>query len=88
MPAVAVHMTQKKCLSCCHVPVPALQSRVRLGRVWREGSVHHFVEWMVHTVRGFGHTAVAVPDFASPCKLILSDAAQQWGPLTPMQLGG
>lgn len=30
---------------CC-----AVQSRVRLGRVWREGNVHHFVEWMVHTV--------------------------------------
>jgi urate oxidase len=26
------------------------KSRVRLGRTWREGSVHHFVEWMVHTM--------------------------------------
>jgi urate oxidase len=26
------------------------KSRVRLGRVWREGDVHHFVEWMVHTM--------------------------------------
>jgi urate oxidase len=26
------------------------KSRVRLGRVWREGNVHHFVEWMVHTM--------------------------------------
>lgn len=26
------------------------KSRVRLGRVWREGSVHYFVEWMVHTM--------------------------------------
>eukprot|EP00878_Enallax_costatus_P012448 GHUV01012999.1.p1 GENE.GHUV01012999.1~~GHUV01012999.1.p1 ORF type:complete len:213 (+),score=34.24 GHUV01012999.1:151-789(+) len=26
------------------------KSRVRLGRVWREGNVHHFVEWQVHTM--------------------------------------
>jgi urate oxidase len=26
------------------------KSRVRLGRTWREGNVHHFVEWMVHTM--------------------------------------
>lgn len=26
------------------------KSKVRLGRVWREGNVHHFVEWMVHTM--------------------------------------
>lgn len=26
------------------------KSRVRLGRVWREGSVHHFVEWSVNTM--------------------------------------
>ena len=24
------------------------KSRVRLGRVWREGSVHHIVEWSVN----------------------------------------
>ena len=26
------------------------KSRVRLGRTWREGDVHHFVEWTVHTM--------------------------------------
>ena len=26
------------------------KSRVRLGRVWRDGDVHHFVEWKVATV--------------------------------------
>lgn len=26
------------------------KSKVRLGRVWREGSVHHMVEWTVHTM--------------------------------------
>ena len=26
------------------------KSRVRVGRVWREGNVHHMVEWMVHTM--------------------------------------
>lgn len=26
------------------------KSKVRLGRVWREGNVHHFVEWQVHTM--------------------------------------
>eukprot|EP00877_Chromochloris_zofingiensis_P008318 jgi/Chrzof1/373/Cz01g13160.t1 len=26
------------------------KSRVRLGRVWREGSTHFFVEWMVNTM--------------------------------------
>ena len=24
------------------------KSRVRLGRVWREGNVHHFCEWSVN----------------------------------------
>ena len=26
------------------------KARVRLGRTWREGDVHHFVEWTVHTM--------------------------------------
>ncbi len=26
------------------------KSRVRLGRVWREGNVHHMVEWNVFTM--------------------------------------
>lgn len=26
------------------------KSRVRLGRVWKEGSVHHFVEWQVQSM--------------------------------------
>ena len=26
------------------------KSRVRLGRTWREGDVHHFVEWNVATM--------------------------------------
>ena len=26
------------------------KSRVRLGRTWREGDVHHFAEWTVHTM--------------------------------------
>ena len=26
------------------------KSRVRLGRTWREGDVHHFVEWTVRTM--------------------------------------
>ena len=26
------------------------KSRVRLGRVWREGDVHHFAEWSVNTM--------------------------------------
>ena len=26
------------------------KSRVRLGRTWREGDVHHFVEWTVNTM--------------------------------------
>lgn len=26
------------------------KSKVRLGRTWREGNVHHFVEWNVHTM--------------------------------------
>ncbi len=26
------------------------KSRVRLGRVWRDGDVHYFVEWKVATV--------------------------------------
>lgn len=26
------------------------KSKVRLGRVWREGNVHHFVEWSVNTM--------------------------------------
>lgn len=26
------------------------KSRVRLGRTWREGDVHHFVEWMVEVI--------------------------------------
>ncbi len=26
------------------------KSRVRLGRVWRDGSTHHFVEWNVNTM--------------------------------------
>ena len=26
------------------------KSRVRLGRTWREGDVHHFVEWTVQTM--------------------------------------
>jgi hypothetical protein len=26
------------------------KSRVRLGRTWREGDVHYFVEWTVHTM--------------------------------------
>lgn len=41
-------------LPSCVCAVRVLQSRVRLGRVWREGNVHHFVEWMVHTVCGWG----------------------------------
>ena len=26
------------------------KGRVRLGRVWREGSTHHFVEWQVQSM--------------------------------------
>ncbi len=26
------------------------KSKVRLGRVWREGSTHHMVEWTVQTM--------------------------------------
>lgn len=26
------------------------KSRVRLGRVWREGNVHHMVEWTVQSM--------------------------------------
>ncbi|GFH22858.1 uricase [Haematococcus lacustris] len=26
------------------------KSRVRVARTWREGDVHHFVEWTVHTM--------------------------------------
>lgn len=26
------------------------KSKVRLGRVWREGNVHHMVEWSVNTM--------------------------------------
>ncbi len=26
------------------------KSRVRLGRVWRDGPIHHFVEWSVATL--------------------------------------
>jgi hypothetical protein len=26
------------------------KSRVRVGRVWREGDVHHMVEWTVNTM--------------------------------------
>ncbi len=26
------------------------KSKVRLGRVWREGNTHHFVEWSVNTM--------------------------------------
>ena len=26
------------------------KSRVRLGRIWREGNIHHFVEWKVATL--------------------------------------
>lgn len=48
-PASTLHQhTHLPCCVCCFL----LQSRVRLGRVWREGNVHHFVEWMVHTVCG------------------------------------
>ena len=26
------------------------KSKVRLGRTWREGNVHHFREWQVHSM--------------------------------------
>jgi urate oxidase len=26
------------------------KSKVRLGRTWREGNVHHFVEWTVDSM--------------------------------------
>lgn len=26
------------------------KSKVRVGRVWREGNVHHFAEWSVNTM--------------------------------------
>ena len=37
----------------CNFALPVHQhgkSKVRLGRTWREGDVHHFVEWNVATM--------------------------------------